>query len=134
LTNFKENFTEIMKKIIVAFVFLIGVSSIANAQEIKKANIEQKEVKSTEVRQSDFNDIAKKEAHSLAKLLQLDEQMTRDLTGLFFYKYNQMSLAKNDNEKAQISAQIEAKLKATLTPSQMEKIASQKDLLHKLTH
>ena len=74
-----------------------------NAQEIKKANIEQKEVKSTEVRQSDFNDIAKKEAHSLAKLLQLDEQMTRDLTGLFFYKYNQMSLAKNDNEKAHVA-------------------------------
>ena len=123
-----------MKKIIFAFVFFIGISSISNAQEIKKANIQQKDITPKEVRQSDFNDLAKKEAHSLAKLLQLDEQMTKDLTGLFFYKYNQMSLAKNDNEKAQISAKIEAKLKATLTPSQMEKIASQKDLLHKLTH
>lgn len=123
-----------MKKIIFAFVFFIGISSISNAQEIKKANIQQKDITPKEVKQSDFNDLAKKEAHSLAKLLQLDEQMTKDLTGLFFYKYNQMSLAKNDNEKAQISAQIEAKLKATLTPSQMEKIASQKDLLHKLTH
>ena len=123
-----------MKKIIFAFVFFIGISSISNAQEIKKANIQQKDITPKEVRQSDFNDLAKKEAHSLAKLLQLDEQTTKDLTGLFFYKYNQMSLAKNDNEKAQISAQIEAKLKATLTPSQMEKIASQKDLLHKLTH
>ena len=123
-----------MKKIIFAFVFFIGISSISNAQEIKKANIQQKDITPKEVRQSDINDLAKKEAHSLAKLLQLDEQMTKDLTGLFFYKYNQMSLAKNDNEKAQISAKIEAKLKATLTPSQMEKIASQKDLLHKLTH
>ena len=119
-----------MKKIIIAFVFFIGISTVANAQEIKKAKTEQ----NTEVRQSDFNDLAKKEAYSLAKLLQLDEQMTKDLNGLFLYKYNQLSLAKNEKEKEQISAQIDAKLRATLTPSQMEKLASQKDLLHKLTH
>mgnify|MGYP000385904388 CR=1 FL=1 len=79
-----------------------------------------------------FDDLAKKDTYKLVKLLQLDQQMAKDLNGLFLYKYNQFSLAKNENEKKQISEQIEAKLRATLTPSQMDKITSQPDLLKSL--
>lgn len=68
----------------------------------------------------------------MVELLQLDQQMAKDLNGLFLYKHNQLNLAKN--EKKQISEQIEAKLRATFTAAQMEKITSQSNLLYKLTH
>jgi hypothetical protein len=123
-----------MKKIIVAFVLFVSFSITANAQEIKKANSQEKEITSIETRKVDFNDLAKKETYKLVELLQLDQQMAKDLNGLFLYKHNQLNLAKNENEKKQISEQIEAKLRATFTAAQMEKITSQSNLLYKLTH
>jgi len=123
-----------MKKIIAAFVLFISVSMTANAQDVKKSNSQEKKITSVETTKVDFNDLAKKDTYKLVKLLQLDQQMAKDLNGLFFYKHNQFSLAKNENEKNQISEQIEAKLRATLTPSQMDKVTSLPDLLHSLTH
>jgi hypothetical protein len=121
-----------MKKIIAAFILFISVSMTANAQDVKKSNSQEKQITTIETRKVDFDDLAKKDTYKLVKLLQLDQQMAKDLNGLFLYKYNQFSLAKNENEKKQISEQIEAKLRATLTPSQMDKITRQPDLLKSL--
>jgi hypothetical protein len=123
-----------MKKIIVAFVLFISFSITANAQEIKKANSTQKEFAPIEKKEVDINELAKKDTQILADLLQLDSKIAKDLNGLFLYKHKSMSLAKDEKEKAQISEQIEAKLRAGFTPSQMEKITSQANLLYKLTH
>ena len=120
-----------MKKIIIAFVLFIGFSFLANAQEVNKGKSSTTQIVKKEV---DFNDLAKKETYKLVELLQLDQQMAKDLNGLFLYKHNQLNLAKNENEKKQISEQIEAKLRATFTTAQMEKITSQPNLLYKLTH
>lgn len=124
-----------MKKIIAAFILFVGFSSIANAQEIKSVNSQEKK-QSTEVKTKkvDFNDLAKKDTHTLVKLLQLDQQMAKDLNGLFLYKYEAMSQAKETKDKENISKVIETKLRASLSPSQMEKITSQPNLLQELTH
>jgi hypothetical protein len=123
-----------MKKIIVAFVLFFSFSITTNAQETIKVNSQEKQIKSVETKKVVFDDLAKKDTYELVKLLQLDQQMAKDLNGLFIYKYNQLNLAKNENEKNQISERIEAKLRATFTPSQMDKIASQPDLLKRLIH
>lgn len=123
-----------MKKIIVAFALFFSFSITTNAQETIKVNSHEKQIKSVETKKVVFDDLAKKDTYELVKLLQLDQQMAKDLNGLFIYKYNQLNLAKNENEKNQISERIEAKLRATFTPSQMDKIASQPDLLKRLIH
>ena len=123
-----------MKKIIVVFVLFISFSYSANAQEVKKANSTEKEFAPVEKKEVDFNDLAKKDTQTLTNLLQLDGKIAKDLNGLFIYKYKSLSLAKDEKEKEQISEQIEAKLRAGFTPSQMEKITSQPNLLYILTH
>jgi hypothetical protein len=123
-----------MKKIIVAFVLFFSFSITTNAQETIKVNSQEKQITSVQTKKVVFDALAKKDTYELVKLLQLDQQMAKDLNGLFIYKYNQLNLAKNENEKNQISERIEAKLRATFTPSQMDKIASQPDLLKRLIH
>ena len=125
-----------MKKIIAAFILFVSFSFTANAQEIKSVNSQERK-QSTEVvetRKVDFNDLAKKDTHTLTKLIQLDEQKIKDLNGLFLYKHEALNKAKETRDKEQISTIIEAKLRATLSPEQMEKVANQPNLLHQLTH
>ncbi|UGS23099.1 hypothetical protein [Flavobacterium channae] len=121
-----------MKKIITAFVLFVGFSSTVNAQEIKAKNTQEK-LQLTE-QKVDFNELAKKDAKDLNQLLQLDQQKNKDFYGLFLYKHEEMSKVKETSDKEKISTIIEAKLRASLTTSQMEKLASQPKLLHQLTH
>ena len=125
-----------MKKIIAAFILFVSFSFTANAQEIKSVNSQERKQSTEEVqtKKVDINDLAKKDTHTLFKLLQLDQQMVKDLNRLFLYKHEALSKAKETSEKEQISTIIEAKLRASLTPEQMQKIASQPNLLHQLTH
>lgn len=124
-----------MKKIIAAFVLFVGFSSTVSAQEIKTKNTQGKQ-KSTELKTKkvDLKELANNDSQALTNLLNLDQQLSKDLNALFVYKHEAMSQAKEAKDKEEISAVIEAKLRATLTPSQMEKVASQPNLLHQLTH
>jgi hypothetical protein len=68
-----------MKKIIVAFVLFFSFSITTNAQETIKVNSQEKQITSVQTKKVVFDALAKKDTYELVKLLQLDQQIAKDL-------------------------------------------------------
>ncbi len=118
-----------MKKIIAVLTLLFAFSVSANAQD-KKA------VSKTEITKTELTPdvLAKKEAEELAKFVGLKSEVIDDYTRLFERKYKLLSHPGLTEEgKSEIKSTIDAKLRASLTPEQMEKLDKNPALLKKLT-
>jgi DNA primase large subunit len=118
-----------MKKIIAVLTLLFAFSVSANAQDKKVTS-------KTEIAKPELTieDLAKRDAEELAKFVGLDSEKIPTYTRLFQKKYKVMSnpgLTKEN--KTELVSSIEAKLRAGLTPEQIEKLDKNPALLKKLT-
>src|SRR5690606_9529682 len=105
-----------MKKIIAIVTLTLAFSISANAQDkkvISKAETTIENV-SPEV-------AAKNDALALIKFLNLPENQLDIYKNLFFVKHNTLKQTElNDERKAELKRVIDAKLRATLSPENME--------------
>lgn len=104
-----------MKKILLIFVLFFTFSLTANAQVDKKAP--QKELS--------IEEKAKQNVESLTAVMDIDNSMSEALNQLFYRKYKLLS---RENitvaEKQEVSNQIDAKLRATLSNELIQKIVA----------
>ena len=110
-----------MKKIIAVLTLLLAFSINANAQAKNKP--------------SDAQDKAKKQATELTEFLGLDKVQNQNFARLFEQKFSILDDANTSAErKAELSRVIEAKIRASLDGTQMEKLEKNKALFDKLIH
>ena len=131
LYNFDLNLISIkkMKKIIAILTLTLAFSLNANAQDkkvVSKEEITKKEL-SPEV-------AAKNDAYELIRFLGLEENKLGIYTNLFTKKYKVLAEeGLTPERKEELTRVIDAKLRASLTPEQMEKLDKNSELLAKLT-
>ncbi len=109
-----------MKNLLGALVLFLAFTVNASAQETFKKVDEKIEAKSN--------------LTVLSEVVELDAKLSQDLFGLFEYKYRILNENLSAERKIELAKVIEAKLRATLTETQMQSIESKKDLLKKLTN
>jgi len=123
-----------MKKIIALFVVMLAFGLNANAQQ--KTPVKQ----ATTTTAPSSLDVAVKQAAAkdvaaMMETIALDDANKQNFMGLFEYKHRLLMQQELSAERKSILAEtIEAKIKATLTPAQNEKMAQSPALLQKLTH
>ena len=109
-----------MKKIIAALTLLLAFSINANAQD-----------KNT----SSAYDKAKKEAAELTEFLGLDKTQNENFARLFEQKITVLDDTNLSPERrAEFSRVVEAKIRGSLDPTQMEKLEKNTVLFKKLTN
>lgn len=118
-----------MKKIIAIFVIMLAFGVNANAQQKAKTTTKAPSAQT----QDDVKAAATKDVEALNKVITFEGTQKNDFQGLFENKHNNLKENLSDERKAILSNSIEAKLKATLTPAQFEKVAATPGLLKKLT-
>ena len=109
-----------MKNLLGALVLFLAFTVNANAQETFKKVDEKIE--------------AKKNMVALSEVITLEGTLSDDLTRLFEYKFRNLNENLSAERKIELAKVIEAKLRATLSQTQMESIESKKGLLKKLTN
>lgn len=118
-----------MKKIITILTLTLAFSLNANAQDkkvVSKEEVTKKEL-SPEV-------AAKNDAYELIRFLGLEENKLGIYTNLFTKKYKVLAEeGLTPERKEELTRVIDAKLRASLTPEQMEKLDKNSELLAKLT-
>ena len=108
-----------MKKIIAALVITLALSISVSAQEAKK----------------DVSKLAKEQATELVKFVGITGDIVNDYETLMLMKYENLSIEGLSQERKDYLVQIiTAKLRASMTDEQWQKLSSNKELLHKLTH
>jgi hypothetical protein len=118
-----------MKKIIAIVTLTLAFSLGANAQDKKVIS---KAETTTEVASPEV--AAKNDAEALVKFLNLPENEFEMYKNLFFVKHNTLKKTELSNErKAELKRNIDAKLRATLSAENMEKLDKNAALLKKLT-
>ena len=119
-----------MKKIIAILTLSLAFSLSANAQDKKVIS----KAETTVENPSSSHVSAKNDAQALIKFLGLPENQTDMFTKLFFRKYSTLEQTNLSTERKDIlKSNIDAKLRATLTPEQMEKLDKNPALLKRLT-
>lgn len=117
-----------MKKIIALFVVMLAFGLNANAQQKKapKAAAKEttKEVSVEQAAQSDLDALT-------AIITNLDATKKRDLYNLFEYKHRTMKDLSAER-KAAVSQSIEAKLKASFEPADIQKLENNPAVMRKL--
>jgi hypothetical protein len=109
-----------MKKIIAALTLMLAFSINVSAQEKKI---------------SSPYDLGKKQAAELTEFLGLDKVQNEDFTRLFEQKIAILEDTNTSAERRQeLSRVIEAKIRASLDGSQMEKLEKNTALFEKLIH
>lgn len=116
-----------MKKIFIALTLILAVSLSSNAQDMKSAKEEKKEVVSPEV-------AAKTDAAQLSKYLGLNDTMTDNFYRLFEMKYNTLQNELTPERKVELARVIEAKIRATLGDDLMSKLEKNQELLKRLVN
>jgi hypothetical protein len=110
----------IMKNLLGALVLFLAFTMNASAQETFKKVDEKIE--------------AKKNMMALAEVITVEGTLSEDLTRLFEYKFSNLNENLSPERKIELAKVIEAKLRATLSQTQMESIESKQGLLKKLTN
>lgn len=110
-----------MKKILGAFILFLAFTFNANAQDkaFKKVDVAVE---------------AKKNASEMADYLKLESNEVENFFRLFEYKYNVLNENLSEERKAELARIVDLKIRASLTPAQMEKLEKNTELLKKLTH
>lgn len=107
-----------MKKFIAALTLMLAFSINANAQDKKELTSAEK---------------GKKEAVALSQYLDLNATTTADFERLFEQKHRTLADKNLSQERrAEVSRVVEAKIAATLSGEQMEKLRLNKDLYKSL--
>jgi hypothetical protein len=107
-----------MKKIIAILTLILAFTVNANAQDKKVSNEE----------------AAKMDAVKLSEFLQLKGTQQDDFMRLFQMKYNTLNdPSMSEERKKEMSRVVEAKLRASLTADQLQKLDSNPELLAKFT-
>ncbi|MCR5863244.1 hypothetical protein LRS05_14435 [Flavobacterium sp. J372] len=118
-----------MKKIIALFVVMLAFGLNANAQQKKapKAAAKEttKELTVAEAAQSDLDALT-------AIITNLDKTKKQDLYNLFEYKHRTMREGLSAERKAAVSQSIEAKLKASFEPADIQKLENNPAVMRKL--
>lgn len=110
-----------MKKILGILVLFLAFTINANAQD--KA-----------FKKVDAVVEAKKNAAEMADYLKLESNEVENFFRLFEYKYNVLNENLSEERKAELARIVDLKIRASLTPAQIEKLDKNKELLKKLTH
>lgn len=110
-----------MKKILGILVLFLAFTINANAQD--------KSFKKVDVAVE-----AKKNAAEMADYLKLESSEVENFFRLFEYKYNVLNENLSEERKAELARIVDLKIRASLTPAQIEKLDKNKELLKKLTH
>lgn len=110
-----------MKKILGILVLFLAFTINANAQD--KA-----------FKKVDAAVEAKKNAAEMADFLKLESSEVENFFRLFEYKYNVLNENLSEERKAELARIVDLKIRASLTPAQIEKLDKNKELLKKLTH
>lgn len=124
-----------MKKIIALFVVMLAFGLNANAQQ-KKAAVAKPAVKQELSSEQKVEQASKSDLNALTAVVTgLNQTQKDDFYNLFSYK-NKMLLDTNlsDERKAVIAQTIEAKLKASLQPEDIQKLEGKPEVMRKLTH
>lgn len=107
-----------MKKFIAALVLTLAFTIAASAQEAKK----------------DVLIVAKEQATELANYVGLTGDIVNDLAQLFVMKYENLAVEGLSQERKDYLSQIiSAKLQASMTDEQWDKLSKNQELLKKLT-
>lgn len=109
-----------MKNLLGALVLFLAFTVNVNAQETFKKVDEKIEAKNNMV--------------ALSEAITVEGTLSDDLTRLFEYKFRNLNENLSAERKIELAKVIEAKLRATLSQTQMESIESKKGLLKKLTN
>jgi hypothetical protein len=109
-----------MKNLLGALVLFLAFTVNASAQE-KFMKVDEKVE-------------AKTNLAAVSEVVALDAKLSQDLFGLFEYKYRNLNENLSNERKVELARIIELKLRATLTPAQMESIEKKEGLLKKLTN
>lgn len=120
-----------MKKIIALFVVMLAFGLNANAQQKKatKTVAKQETSKELTVEQAAKNDLAK----FTSVVTGLTDTQKQDFYNLFEYKHRETKGMSADR-KDSMAQVIEAKLKASLEPAQIEKLEKNPAVLREITH
>ena len=122
-----------MKKIIAVLTLVLAFTLGANAQD--KKGLSKEEIAKTEKLRKELPpEVAgKNDAIELIKYIGLDESKVEIYGRLFAKKHKVLaSEGITTEKKAELSRGIEAKLRAGLTPEQMEKLDKNPELLSRL--
>lgn len=109
-----------MKNLLGALVLFLAFTVNASAQETFKKVDEKIE--------------AKKNMVALSEVITLEVTLSDDLTRLFEHKFRNLNENLSAERKIELARVIEAKLRATLSQTQMESIENKPGLLKKLTN
>ncbi len=121
-----------MKKIIAIFVIMLAFSVSANAQQ-KAATTKKVETKAVEKKSpKDIKEASMNDLVALKKVIAFEGTQEADLYRLFEHKHELLQQDLSTERKQILSETIEAKIKATLTSSQMDKVAAKPALLKQL--
>lgn len=105
-----------MKKLVSLFVFILAFSFNTNAQGLKTAE-----------------ELGKQDAQAVAKYLEISGQVVTDLQGLFTMKHETLLMEGISADRKKVLAEIvEAKLVATLDPTDIEKLKLEPEMYKKL--
>jgi hypothetical protein len=77
---------------------------------------------------------AKKNVTEMAEYLRLNSEDVENFLRLFEHKFRLLNENISDERKTELARIIDLKIRATLTPAQMEKLDKNPELLKKLTH
>ncbi|MBN9283268.1 MULTISPECIES: hypothetical protein [unclassified Flavobacterium] len=108
-----------MKKLAALFFMIIAFSVSASAQELSK-----------ELASKVQNDMT-----VLTAQIKLTEAQKAEVTKAFVMKHQNLAVKDlSDGRKKELARVVEHYLKAPLTPSQLEQLNAQPDLVNRLTH
>jgi hypothetical protein len=117
-----------MKKIIALFVLMLGISFTASAQETAKTTT------TAESKEAAIQKAAIEDAKALNEFIPLSNDQMQSFKGLFESKHRVLAEANlSEDRKKSMTQTIEAKISATLTPEQFQKLSQNQTLLKQLT-
>lgn len=113
-----------MKKLFFIFTLVFAFSISASAQDKKIATVQEKIVP---------KEAAKKDATDLTNLLSLDGTRSQDFYNLFFQKYETLaSESLSAERRASLKNIIEAKIRASVSATEMSKLEANPALFKRL--
>lgn len=120
-----------MKKLIAALTLMLAFTINANAQDKKSVAVAETQNK----KEISSADKGKKEAAELTQFLGLNETQNADFSRLFEQKHRTLADATLSQERrAEVARVVEAKIRASLNGTQIEKLEKNPELFKKLVN
>jgi hypothetical protein len=119
-----------MKKIIALLALMLCATVSVTAQEKKDKSGTEATVEGAD----SFRNAALKDADALGQVITYKDAKTKqNFVGLFEIKHRELAQGLNTERKAQLAQTIEAKIKASLSPEDLQKLENKPALMKRLT-